>query len=77
MINLCSEIIFASSEYCIQVCYLFQDANGSIGLTAQGNIQPLPVEIKMDEVIVKICSGNDHLACLTDSGEILTWGKYL
>lgn len=51
----------------------FRDANGSIGLTSNG-IEKTPVELIQEEVIVKVVSGGDHLACLTDRGELLTLG---
>ncbi|XP_005105535.1 regulator of chromosome condensation isoform X2 [Aplysia californica] len=51
----------------------FRDANGSIGLTSNG-IEKTPVELIQEEVIIKIASGSDHLACLTDRGELLTLG---
>lgn len=51
----------------------FRDANGSIGLTPNG-IEKNPIELIQEEVVVKIASGSDHLACLTDRGEILTLG---
>ncbi|KAL3868081.1 hypothetical protein ACJMK2_040918 [Sinanodonta woodiana] len=51
----------------------FRDANGSIGLTMKGP-QHKPVELLPDEVTVKISSGGDHLACLTDKGDIYTLG---
>jgi len=51
----------------------FRDANGSIGLTSNG-IEKNPIELIQEEVVIKIASGSDHLACLTDKGEILTLG---
>ncbi|XP_060077678.1 regulator of chromosome condensation-like [Ylistrum balloti] len=51
----------------------FRDSNGSIGLTLSG-IQKVPVEVLHNETIVKVTSGGDHLVCLTDKGEIYTWG---
>ena len=37
-------------------------------------IQRTPVEVLPDMTVVKIASGNDHLVCLTDLGEIYTIG---
>ncbi|KAK7501483.1 hypothetical protein BaRGS_00007287, partial [Batillaria attramentaria] len=51
----------------------FRDANGSMGLTKNG-IEKKPVEVLPDAVVVKIASGSDHLACLTDLGELYTLG---
>ena len=52
---------------------ILQDANGSIGLTMNG-IEKTPIELIQEQVIVKITSGSDHLACLTDKGELFTMG---
>lgn len=52
----------------------FRDANGSIGLTVEGGIQTTPLEVLNDETVVKIASGGDHLACLTDKGALYTFG---
>ncbi|CAL1547154.1 unnamed protein product [Lymnaea stagnalis] len=51
----------------------FRDANGSMGLTSNG-IEKKPVELIQEEVVIKMASGSDHLACLTDRGELLTLG---
>lgn len=51
----------------------FRDANGSMGLTKNG-IEKKPVEVLPDAVVVKIASGSDHIACLTDMGELYTLG---
>lgn len=54
----------------------FQDANGSMGLTVKG-LEKTPVELIQEEVVIKVASGSDHLACLTDKGELLTLGNVL
>uniref|UniRef100_A0A0B6Z548 RCC1-like domain-containing protein n=1 Tax=Arion vulgaris TaxID=1028688 RepID=A0A0B6Z548_9EUPU len=51
----------------------FRDANGLMGLTSNG-ASKIPLELIQEEVIVKVASGCDHLACLTDKGELLTLG---
>ncbi|BFZ00162.1 hypothetical protein BsWGS_03200 [Bradybaena similaris] len=51
----------------------FRDANGSMGLTVKG-LEKTPVELIQEEVVIKVASGSDHLACLTDNGELLTLG---
>lgn len=55
--------------------YVLQDANGSIGLTREGKMHTSPIQMDLDETVVKIVSGNDHLCCLTDQGEIYTVGN--
>lgn len=55
--------------------FLFQDANGSMGLTS-GGIRKDPLEMCPGETVVKIVSGGDHLVCLTNKGEIFTGGLY-
>ncbi|KAH9523591.1 Regulator of chromosome condensation [Bulinus truncatus] len=51
----------------------FRDANGKMGLTTNG-IEKSPIEIIQEDVVIKMASGSDHLACLTDRGEIFTLG---
>ena len=56
----------------------FRDSSGSFGLTPDGQIQKLPVKLKLHgdrEVVVKISSGADHLAMLTLAGELYTIGE--
>ena len=45
-----------------------------MGFTKAG-FQTTPVPILTDQVIVKIASGNDHLVCLSEKGEIWTMGR--
>jgi len=54
----------------------FRDSSGSFGLTPDGQIQKLPVKLPLpdDRIVVKICSGTDHLAMLTSNGELYTVG---
>lgn len=52
----------------------FRDANGSMGFTKDGSFLTTPVPVLTDQVIVKIESGNDHLVCLSNKGEIWTLG---
>ena len=61
------------------VLYIFiQDANGAIGLTPNGQSnEPIKVypTLKTHGRAVKITSGNDHVAILTENGEIYTFGS--
>ena len=56
----------------------FRDSSGSFGLTPDGQIQKLPVKLKLhgDREVVKISSGADHLAMLTIAGELYTIGEW-
>ena len=56
----------------------FRDSSGSFGLTPDGQIQKLPVKLKLhgDREVVKISSGADHLAMLTLAGELYTIGEW-
>ena len=54
---------------------IFQDANGSMGISSEVKIQKTPMVVELDETIVKIASGNDHIAALTEHGEVYTFGK--
>lgn len=51
----------------------FRDGNGPIGLTLEG-LKKKPYLIPLDETVVQIASGNDHLCMLTDKGELYTIG---
>lgn len=56
----------------------FRDANGAIGLTPNGQSnEPIKVypTLKTHGRAVKITSGNDHVAILTENGEIYTFGS--
>lgn len=52
----------------------FRDANGPLGLLPDGSKSELPVAILPGQTVAKISSGSDHLVCLTDDGEIFTFG---
>ncbi|XP_062890123.1 regulator of chromosome condensation [Mobula hypostoma] len=52
----------------------FRDSNGVIGLLEAMKTSFLPLEVPLDVPIVKIVSGNDHLAMLSLDGDILTSG---
>ena len=67
--------LICKMPYKFYVVYSPQDANGSMGFTKAG-FQTTPVPILTDQVIVKIASGNDHLVCLSDKGEIWSMGKF-
>ncbi|XP_071482677.1 regulator of chromosome condensation-like [Diadema antillarum] len=50
-----------------------QDGNGPIGLTVEG-LKKTPYLVPLEETVVQIASGNDHLCMLTGKGEIYTMG---
>ena len=52
-----------------------QDASGSIGLCPGTKTAHSPVKVNIKEKVVEIASGNDHLCCLTENGELYTMGK--
>lgn len=52
----------------------FRDANGSIGLLPDGSKSSLPKRFPLEQPVMKIVSGTDHLVCLTEDGEIYTAG---
>ncbi|XP_071491797.1 regulator of chromosome condensation-like, partial [Diadema antillarum] len=51
----------------------FRDGNGPIGLTVEG-LKKTPYLVPLEETVVQIASGNDHLCMLTGKGEIYTMG---
>lgn len=53
---------------------LFQSKDGPMGLTASHTKQPTPIKILSDVTVVKISSGTEHLACLSNDGLIYTLG---
>uniref|UniRef100_UPI00398E39B2 regulator of chromosome condensation isoform X4 n=1 Tax=Pristiophorus japonicus TaxID=55135 RepID=UPI00398E39B2 len=52
----------------------FRDNNGVIGLLEPMKTSTLPQQVPLDVPIVKIASGNDHLALLSIDGDIFTSG---
>eukprot|EP00088_Acartia_fossae_P007766 TRINITY_DN13641_c0_g1_i1.p1 TRINITY_DN13641_c0_g1~~TRINITY_DN13641_c0_g1_i1.p1 ORF type:complete len:441 (+),score=87.17 TRINITY_DN13641_c0_g1_i1:57-1379(+) len=52
----------------------FRDSSGPIGLTENG-IQKTPLRILSDYGVTKISSGSDHIAALTQDGDVLTLGN--
>ncbi|KAJ8289294.1 hypothetical protein COCON_G00019530 [Conger conger] len=52
----------------------FRDNNGVIGLLEPMKKSMLPVKFHIDEPVVKIASGNDHLVMLTLSGALYSSG---
>jgi len=56
----------------------FRDSSGPIGLVNWSELEKLPVKVTFDAgsvSVVKIASGSDHLAMLTQEGEIFTMGN--
>lgn len=53
----------------------FRDSSGSIGITPDGNKSNTPVKVISDLKIVRITSGSDHMACITKSGDLYTFGN--
>lgn len=51
----------------------FRDSHGNMGLTLEGN-KRFPVEVVPRTRFVQISSGADHLAMLTDDGQVFTVG---
>ncbi len=60
-------IIFIKSKI------LFQDGSGVLGLEEK-QIAKVPFKFKIEEKVLKISSGADHLVFLTDTGEVYTAG---
>ncbi|XP_067862971.1 regulator of chromosome condensation [Heptranchias perlo] len=52
----------------------FRDNNGVIGLLEPMKTSSLPKQVPLDVPIIKIASGNDHLALLSLDGDIFTSG---
>ncbi|XP_062365032.1 regulator of chromosome condensation isoform X4 [Cinclus cinclus] len=52
----------------------FRDNNGVIGLLEPMKTSSVPVLLQLDEPVVKIVSGNDHLVMLTVDGDLFTCG---
>ncbi|KAJ8340880.1 hypothetical protein SKAU_G00331710 [Synaphobranchus kaupii] len=52
----------------------FRDNNGVIGLLEPMKKCTLPVKVSVDEPVIKIASGNDHLVMLTLSGDLYSSG---
>jgi len=52
----------------------FRDNNGPIGLIEKGEIQKTPIQILENIPVVKVASGNNHLALLTYDGFVYTAG---
>ncbi len=57
-----------------RLAFVFQDANGAMGIKDGVKIQKTPIAVDLKEKIVKITSGNDHIAALSDKGEVYTFG---
>lgn len=52
----------------------FRDNNGVIGLLTPHETTKAPVKVPIQETVVKIASGNDHLAIVTQAGNLYTLG---
>ena len=53
----------------------FRDSSGPIGLVQWGKMEMLPVHVILEEEVVKIISGGDHLVMLTRDGNVYTMGN--
>uniref|UniRef100_A0A672GDI5 RCC1-like domain-containing protein n=1 Tax=Salarias fasciatus TaxID=181472 RepID=A0A672GDI5_SALFA len=53
----------------------YRDNNGVIGLLEPLNSSPKPVKLSLEEPVVKIASGNDHVVLLTQEGNLYTAGS--
>jgi len=55
----------------------FRDSSGPIGLVTWDKLEKEPVQVKLDnrDNVVKIVSGGDHVAMLTQDGDIYTMGN--
>jgi regulator of chromosome condensation len=52
----------------------FRDGNGVLGLEEK-KIAKKPFKLKIDEKVIKISSGADHIVCLTEKGDVYTAGN--
>ncbi|MBN3310910.1 RCC1 protein, partial [Amia calva] len=52
----------------------FRDNNGVIGLLEPMKKCTLPVQVPVEETVIKIASGNDHLVMLTLNGDLFSSG---
>ncbi|XP_045583192.1 regulator of chromosome condensation [Procambarus clarkii] len=52
----------------------FRDNNGPLGFLDKGNLQKTPRQILSDVPVIKISSGNNHLALLSQDGRVFTCG---
>lgn len=57
----------------------FRDSSGPIGLVAWSQLEKTPVKVELPnqerDQVIKIASGSDHLAMLTQDGDIYTMGN--
>ncbi|KAJ8372505.1 hypothetical protein AAFF_G00282120 [Aldrovandia affinis] len=63
-----------TEEGVVYVWGSFRDNNGVIGLLEPMKKCTVPVQLPIDEPVVKIASGNDHLVMLTLGGQLFTSG---
>lgn len=52
----------------------FRDNNGPLGLLTEGNGHRTPQQVLADVPIIKVSSGNNHLALLAQDGRVFTFG---
>lgn len=52
----------------------FQDNSGPLGFVDRGILQKTPRRLLENIPVVKISSGNNHLALLTQEGQVFTCG---
>ncbi|ELT90046.1 hypothetical protein CAPTEDRAFT_159495 [Capitella teleta] len=53
----------------------FRDANGSIGLQTPKTRSPTPIVLLSGQRVIKVASGDDHILCLTENGQIFSMGN--
>merc|ERR1712087_1054803 len=53
----------------------FRDGSGVLGLVNHKSKEIAPIQLKLDEFIVKISSGTDHLVLLSKKGVCFTFGS--
>lgn len=52
----------------------FRDSGGVMGFSQEVKIERRPVKVQTDERFTMISSGADHVAAITVTGRVITWG---
>ncbi|KAI1894924.1 hypothetical protein AGOR_G00120770 [Albula goreensis] len=63
-----------TEEGAVYICGSFRDNNGVIGLLEPMKKCTVPVQVPLEEPVIKIASGNDHLVMLTLGGDLYSSG---